>query len=289
MRKLRGVLCPVATPFDYAGELYPAKLRHNLAKLGRTRIAAYVLTSWDGEGSLLSGEEGKRVWDLAIDAAEGRPCIAAPSAESVHEAAALAKAAKAAGCQGVRLRSPADYRGPGDEARAMLFLRSVADRCELPVACAVDARRPLSPTSAAQLAQHPNVAGVLYRGHDAGWMQSFVDAGGVADLLWAGREDHWRQAWELGSRTAELALANVVPFHLLSIEEALRTRDTAAAEELIDRAAGAAEIPSLFGPAGLKAAMDLRGSYGGAPRLPLVAVDVDAKSEIEKRLAGLAS
>ena len=54
MRKLRGVLCPVVTPFDYAGELYPAKLRHNLAKLGRTRIAAYVLTSWDGEGSLLT-------------------------------------------------------------------------------------------------------------------------------------------------------------------------------------------------------------------------------------------
>ncbi|MEZ5365729.1 MAG: dihydrodipicolinate synthase family protein [Bryobacterales bacterium] len=269
--------------------MYPAKLRHNLAKLGRTRVAAYVLTSWDGEGSLLSGEERRRVWELAIAAADGRPCIAASSAESVHETAALAIAAKETGCEGLWLRSPADYRGPNDEARAALFLRSAADRSPLPVACAVDARRPLSAEAAAQVAQHPNVAAILYRGHDAGWMKAFVEHGGSPESLWIGREDLWREAWDLGSRTAALALANVIPFHLLSIEEALRTREVDAAEELIARAAKAAEIPSLYGPAGLKAAMDFRGSYGGSPRLPLIPVDAEAKAEIEKRLAGLAS
>lgn len=289
MRKLRGVLCPAATPFDHAGDLYPAKLRHNLGRLGRTRVAAFVLTSWDGEGTLLSGGERQRVWELAKSFLPDRPCIAATSAESVHQTVLLAKAAKAAGCEGIWLRSPADYRGPDDEARAVLFLRAAADRAELPAACAVDARRPLGAKAAAEVSRHPNVASILYRGPDPSWMRTFVEHGGAAESLWVGRESLWREAWELGSRTAVLALANAVPFHLLSVEEALRTRELGAAEELIRRAVNAAEIPSLYGPAGLKAAMDLRGSYGGSPRLPLIPVDDEAKADIARRLDGLAS
>jgi hypothetical protein len=35
--------------------------------------------------------------------------------------------------------------------------------------------------------------------------------------------------------------------------------------------------------------MDLRGCYGGAPRLPLIPVDGEARADIERRMAGLAS
>ena len=289
MRKLRGVLCPVATPFDHAGDLYPTKLRHNLGRLSRTRLAGYVLCAWDGEGALLGGDEKRRVWEIAVEASEGRPCIAATAAESVHETAALAKAAKQAGCEGIWLRAPAEYRGPGDEDRAALFLRSAADRAGLPVAFAVDQRRPLSAKGAADVASHPNVAAVCYRGSDSAWIQAFCDAGGDPAALWTGRESLWREAWELGSRTAVLALANAIPFHLLSIEEALRTRETDAAGDLIRRALDAAEIPGLYGPAGLKTAMDLRGCFGGSPRLPLIPVSPEAHADIEKRLEGLAS
>jgi 4-hydroxy-2-oxoglutarate aldolase len=289
MRKLRGVLCPVATPFDHAGDLYPTKLRHNLGRLGRTRVAGYVLCAWDGEGTLLSGDERRRVWELAAEAADGRPRIAATSAESVHEAVALAKAAKVSGCEGLWLRAPADYRGPDEEPRAALFFRSVADRVELPVAVVVDRRRPVSAKTAAEVAGHPNVAAVCYRGGDSAWLKAFQEAGGDPAVLWIGSERLWKEAWEMGSRTAALALANAIPFHLLSVEEALRTRETDAAEDLIRRVTEAADIPGLYGPAGLKAAMDLRGCYGGAPRLPLIPVDGEARADIERRMAGLAS
>ena len=288
MRKLRGVLCPVATPFDHAGDLYPTKLRHHLTRLSRSKLAGYVLTSWDGEGALLSADEKKRVWELAVEAAGERPCIAATSAESVHETVELAKAAKELGCQGVWLRGPAEYRGPDDEARALLFLKTAADRAELPVAVAVDMRRPLGAGAAAEVAGHPNVEAVCYRGGDAEWVAQAVQSMDAAKL-WIGRESLWRAAWDAGSRTAVLALANAVPFHLLSIEEALRTRETEAAEELLGRALEAAEIPALYGPAGLKAAMDLRGSFGGSPRLPLTPVDAAARGDVERRLEGLRS
>jgi 4-hydroxy-2-oxoglutarate aldolase len=289
MRKLRGVLCPVATPFDHAGELYPTKVRHHLARLGRTRLAGYVLTSWDGEGSLLSHQERLRAWELGIEAAGDKPCIAAASAESVHETVALAKSAQELGCQGLWLRTPSDYRGPEDETRATLFLRTVADRAGIPVAFAVDIRRPLSARASAEVARHPNVAAVCYRGADVDWIRELADYGVDPERIWVGRESLWRAAWDLGSRTAVLAMANAAPFHLLSIEEALRTREYEAAEDLIARALDAAEIPALYGPAGLKAAMDLRGSFGGSPRLPLVAVDPEALADIERRLTELSS
>ena len=288
MRKLRGVLCPVATPFDHAGELYPTKLRHNLARLGRTRVAGYVLTTWDGEGAMLGADEKRRVWEMAVEAAGETPCIAAAAAESVNETVALAKAAKDLGCLGVWLRTPSEYRGPDDEARALLYFRSVADRSELPLALAVDLRRPLGAEAASQAAQHPNVAAVCYRGVEEGWLHEFSQSADPASL-WIGRESLWRAAWEAGARAAVLALANAVPFHLLSIEEALRTRESDAADDLIARALDAAEIPALYGPAGLKAAMDLRGAFGGSPRLPLVPVDAAVRTDIETRISDLAS
>ncbi len=288
MRKLRGVLCPVSTPFNHAGELYPAKVRHNLARLARSTLAGYVLTGWIGEGALLSGAERRSLWELAADAAPDRVRIAGAAAESVHETVELARAAKELGCAGVWVRPSAQDHQAEDQQRAALFLRTVADRVELPVAIAADARRPLSAQAAADVAQHPNVAAVCYGGVDTTWITTFAASADPAKL-WIGREGAWRAGWEAGSRAAVLALANVVPFHLLSVEEALRIREVEAADELIARALPASEIPELYGPPGLKAAMDLRGAYGGSPRLPSTPASVEARADIERRLAELAS
>ena len=54
MLKLRGVYCPISTPFDPAGELNPTKIRQNVNRLGRTALAGYVVGSVVGEGPLRS-------------------------------------------------------------------------------------------------------------------------------------------------------------------------------------------------------------------------------------------
>jgi 4-hydroxy-2-oxoglutarate aldolase len=84
-------------------------------------------------------------------------------------------------------------------------------------------------------------------------------------------------------------LANPAPFFSLSIEEAVRTREFPSAEELQQRANRAAGVIKRHGVAGVKYAMDLRGYYGGNPRLPLLPVGDDAKRKIAGAFEGINS
>jgi 4-hydroxy-2-oxoglutarate aldolase len=70
----------------------------------------------------------------------------------------------------------------------------------------------------------------------------------------------------------------------------VRTRELSSAAELQQRASRAAQaVTTRYGVAGLKYAMDLRGYYGGNPRLPLLPVGEDAKSEIAEAFEGINS
>jgi dihydrodipicolinate synthase/N-acetylneuraminate lyase len=83
-------------------------------------------------------------------------------------------------------------------------------------------------------------------------------------------------------------IANAVPYTMVSIWEAHRTRDTEAAADWQNRIAKAVEI--INGPNGiaaLKYAMDLNGYYGGPPRLPATVLTPDQKHEVEQVFAGI--
>jgi 4-hydroxy-2-oxoglutarate aldolase len=87
----------------------------------------------------------------------------------------------------------------------------------------------------------------------------------------------------LGAVGAILAFSNAAPFLCLSIEEAVRTREYKAAQELQDLASSAAvAVTTKYGVPGLKYAMDLQGYYGGNPRLPLIPPSPEARKHIEE-------
>src|ERR1039458_2596848 len=51
--KLQGIFPPITTPFDHAGNIYAAKLQHNIEKWNRTTLAGYVVTGSTGGSVLL--------------------------------------------------------------------------------------------------------------------------------------------------------------------------------------------------------------------------------------------
>src|ERR1035441_8943101 len=55
--KLQGIFPPITTPFDHAGNIYAAKLQHNIEQWNRTTLAGYVVTGSTGESVLLTAEE----------------------------------------------------------------------------------------------------------------------------------------------------------------------------------------------------------------------------------------
>ena len=92
----------------------------------------------------------------------------------------------------------------------------------------------------------------------------------------------------IGCSGAVLAFANAAPYATISIWEAHRSREFAAAMDWQKRILRAAQLVTVkYGIPGLKYAMDLNGYYGGPPRLPLTDITPQAKQEIETAFDGL--
>ena len=286
-KALRGIFCPLTTPFNHAGALYPAKIRHNVARLERTTLAGYWVGDEAGEGARLTTAERRELLGLTAEAAgESKTLAAAVSAESVAESTELADAARAAGYQFAVARSVRDA-GPAERAQALqlLYFRTLADRSSLPLIVVSGGARALPVESLLRLAEHPNVAAVCLDDAEPDALAALLGAGVTA---LCGSERQMAGAARRGAGI--LPLANVIPFYLLCLEEALRTREDAAADELAARASGAFErLYAELGAAGLKRGVDLRGGYGGAPRLPEAPLPPSAATAVERLLDGLAS
>lgn len=287
--KLHGIFPPLATPFDHQGDLYLAKLRHNVEKWNRTQLAGYVVCGSTGESVMLTCEEKARLWETVREvAAPEKTLIAGTGVESVRETVQLCNMAAGMGYQAAMVRTPHYYKNLINNGPAQaLYYRAVADQSKIPLIIynwpqitGVD----IPASTVIELAQHPNIIAVKESsGNIEKTMQMIREAPegfqvlvGSAPTLWA--------CLKVGAVGAILAFANAAPYACLSILEAVRTREDQAGLELQQRFAPAAvAVTTKYGIPGLKYAMDLNGYYGGPPRLPLLPVGPEAKREIEDK------
>ena len=290
--RFRGIYAPLTTPFDHLGSIYWSKFDFNLEQLRRTKLSGIVVTDKWGEGPLLSSEERIAIWKRSVGNAEGGIEILATISDcGVSVARESVKAAADAGCGAAILEAPdLSALDPGSNP-ASLYFRTVADTATLPLLVSVRLGGPggLSPEKLAALSLHPRIAGaviehtpaqtIVAATRDCG--REFVVA--VRDLECAA------PCLAAGAAAAVPAIASAVPFYALSIEEAVRTREHAAAKALTARALGFEGLLKAHGVPALKHALDLRSYYGGVPRLPLLGVRPDAAEAISLSLHELAS
>ncbi len=285
MLKLRGVLCPLATPFDHRGDLYSTKIRHNISRIELTKVTGFVVGSRWGEGPLLSSADRRRLWDEVGAASDGdRTLIADVSADGSAEAGALCRAAQEAGCQAVWLASHLAYAVTAGVQ--VSHFRAVADASPLPVIVEASADE-LTAEEASKLSAHPNIAAICSRSTPLEQLADLLGQDGCQTLT--SNVNGVVEALAGGVNAAVLPLANALPFHLVSIEEAVRMRETEAAQDLENRLGGIDAALGRYGVPGLKQAMDLRGYFGGTPRLPLTPLGPEVQAEISDALDGLQS
>jgi len=93
---------------------------------------------------------------------------------------------------------------------------------------------------------------------------------------------------DAGAVGAILAFADCAPTACYEIYAAWKDGDAALAREKQERIAKAAEriVGGLSIP-GVKYAMDYNGCFGGVPRLPLLPLTADKKTEVEKLLENI--
>jgi dihydrodipicolinate synthase/N-acetylneuraminate lyase len=105
--KLQGMIAALATPFDYRGELYKAKVQHNVEKWNRVALAGYAVATPAGEGGRLTFEERVELFGLVKRyAAPGKVLLADVTRDSTKESLMLAERAADIGYDGLLCATP---------------------------------------------------------------------------------------------------------------------------------------------------------------------------------------
>jgi 4-hydroxy-2-oxoglutarate aldolase len=291
--KLQGIFPALTTPFDFAGDLYEIKVRHNVEKYNLTSVSGYVVCGSTGESVFLTSEEKLRVckW-VAESNTLGKALIAGTGAESVRETVELSNCAADLGYAAALVRTPHYYKSMMNRPESQeIFFRTVADQSRIPVLIynfpqltGVD----IGVASIAALSHHPNIIGMKDSSGNVERVARIVREAKPGFQVLVGSATTLAASLAAGASGGVLAMADAVPYATIAIWEAYRTRETAAVEDWQQRVACAAQVISTkHGIPGLKYAMDLNGYYGGPPRLPLVAPGPEARLEIEKAFEGI--
>lgn len=283
----------MTTPFDYKGQIYWAKLDHNVATLLRTKLTGLMFGDRWSEGPLLTSKERVAIWSrVAKRCGDKVQLLAVISGSGVSEARDLLQQAQDCGCTAAVLEAPClKELNPGAQTWE-LFFRSVADAAEIPVLVNVrmgDGPGSIGPSDLRSLAAHPRIDGALIEGATGDNLAAAAAACGTRFWLLVRDLEGMVPSLAGGACAAVPSIASIVPFFALSIEEAVRTRETGAAAELAVRGASLDCLLQRHGVPAMKCALDLRGYFGGAPRLPLTGLDATAQEDVARALHGLAS
>ena len=293
MLKLQGIFPPIATPFDHNGDLYKIKVQHNIEKWNRTGLAGYVVCGSTGESVYLTTEEKVRLWEWVAEyAAPEKLLMAGTGVEGVRETIELTNRAADIGYKAAMVRTPFYYKNLINRADAqMLYFRAVADASKIPLmiynwpqATGVD----IMTDAVAALSHHPNIVAIKESSGNLEKVLQMIRETRTGFQVLTGSAPTLAPSLAVGCVGAVLAFANAAPYATISIWEAHRTREPAAALDWQNRIGRAAHlVTTKYGVPGLKHAMDLAGYYGGPPRLPLTSPTPEAKREIEEAFKDL--
>jgi 4-hydroxy-2-oxoglutarate aldolase len=291
--KLQGIYPPITTPFDHSGNIYAAKVEHNIEKWNRTKLSGYVVMGSTGESVMLTPDEKCTMWELVAKyAAADKLLIAGTGVESVRETVCLTNRAAEMGYKAAMVRTPHYYKNLVNRSDAQtLYYRAVADQSRIPLiiynwpqATGVD----IPVDAVCAIAEHPNVIAIKESsGNLEKVMQMIREVPDGFQVLVGSAPTLWPSLL-MGACGAILAYANAAPYSVIAIWEAYRTREEAAGLDWQNRIGRAsALVTTKYGVPGLKYAMDLNGYYGGPPRLPLTNPAPQAKQEIEEAFRDL--
>jgi len=291
--KLQGIFPAITTPFNHEGDIWKAKVQHNVDKWNRTGITGYAVTGSTGESVMLASEEKIQLWEWVREyAAPEKILIAGTGVESVRGTVALSNRAAEIGYQFALVKTTHYYKNMvNNPAAQMLFYRAVADQSKIPVLIynfpqmtGVD----IPAAAVVELSHHPNIAGIKESSGNLEKMMQMVREAKKGFQVLTGSAPTLALALTVGCTGGVLAFSNAAPHATVCIWEAHRTREPEAALDWQNRIARASYlVTGKYGIGGLKYAMDLSGYYGGPPRLPLTVPTPEAKKEIEEAFQDL--
>ena len=287
----KGLLVPITTPFDNAtGEVAPVHLRDNARALLDAGVDGILAAGSTGEAPLLDDAEFRGLLEWLRDIIPpDKWLVAGTGQESTRATVAACRAAAAESADAVLVRPPA-YFSPAMTLEALtVHFRRVADESPVPVMLYNMPKYThvsLSDTLFASLVDHPNIWGAK---DSSGNLKNFASYRNAAPdwTLFVGSGALYYGALELGGAGAIAATACFSAKLTCEIGLAFNEGDRERAGAIQERVVPMhTEIVGGIGIAGVKAAMDATGLYGGPVRPPLRDLKDEAREKMMSVLQG---
>lgn len=294
IKQLSGVMVPAVTPFLPTGELDLPAFQQNLRAHLQLGMNGALVAGSSGEAALLDdSERGALIKSAREVIPADKWLLAGIGGESTRQTINRARVAHSEGADAVLVVAPHYYLKRTNEAALSAHYNAVADASPLPVMLyniPVYAHLTLSPTLIQQMAQHDNVIGMKDSAGNLPMLAEYLSAQSDTFRVLTGSGGTAVSALRAGASGAILAIALFGGLTALAMHDALRSGDDVTADALQLRLAPlASDIGGALGPAGIKAAMDIVGLAGGAPRSPLQPLTQAERAIVRARMetAGL--
>ncbi|MGE0042584.1 MAG: dihydrodipicolinate synthase family protein [Vicinamibacterales bacterium] len=287
-----GTYTPIVTPFAADGSLDTAAMRANAERYMRSTLTGLVVLGSNGEAPQLDDDEADRAIAAAREGVPaGRPLLAGTGRESTRATIAATRRAAALGADAVLVRTPAFFKGQMTSPVFVRHYTEVADASPVPVLLynvTMYTGVNLLPDAVAALSEHPNIVGMKESGSDMAQFAEYLARAADGFIVLAGAASTYFAALALGAHGAILALAGVAPDLCTRIAADVAAGRLDEARALARRVAPLGRaIGAVHGVPGLKAALDLLGYHGGAPRPPLRPVAPEVAGTLAGQLRAL--
>jgi 4-hydroxy-2-oxoglutarate aldolase len=282
--KLCGVFAPVITPF-VNGEVAYDRLRSNIEKLNGSGLKGYVVLGSNGEFASLAPDERKKVVPAVKEASRNKVLAVGSGCESTKETVEFTDWVCRQGVDFVFVITP-HYFGKRMTDEALInHYRVVADNSKVPVLL-YNAPEFTGVTISAEavrsLSAHPNIAGM--KDSSPANLISYIEAANPDFNILAGSVNFFFTGLLMGAVGGVLSLANVLPDVCCELyDQAIKGRLEEGRALQLKLLALNRAVSGKFGVAGVKAAMDIAGYYGGEPRLPLLPLSAEEKKALRQK------
>jgi len=285
--KLSGVFAPITTPFNERGDLLLEKLAANIKQLNTSRLRGYLVLGTNGEFRSLSTSEQMEVLGVVVKTASpDKVIMAGTGAESTKVSIELCHQAAEIGAHYGSLITPFFFaKKMTDKALIQHFVR-VADQSPIPVLLYNNpgvTGITMSTAVIKEVSSHPKIVGM--KDSSPGNLSAYILNAQPRFSLLAGSANFFFTGLLMGAVGGVLSLADAFP------EPCCRLYDFGVNGQLKEGRELQFQLMELnqkvsgkFGVAGVKAAMDFAGFYGGPPRAPLLPLAPDEKKKLREDL-----
>jgi 4-hydroxy-2-oxoglutarate aldolase len=288
--KLAGILPPIPTPFNSAGQVDQRALAENVRRWMTTGLSGILALGSNGEAALLEDDECDAILATVREGVPaGRLLLAGTGRESTRATIAASKRAARLGADAVLVRPPFFFRTQMTGDALVAHFSAVADASPVPLllynlpgVTGITLTLPVVAT----LADHPNIVGMKETSGDLERLGQFAQVRPDKFRVLCGWAPVVYPALVSGAAGAILAVANVWPDACVTLYEHVRAGRHADALALQQRLTPLAQlVTSVYGIAGLKVALELEGYQGGPVRAPLLPATAAGREDIARALA----